>query len=140
MVNGWVVDCSFAMAWALPDEKSKQADDFSGFVEADVIWVPALFWYEVANVLAMSRRRGRLTESSYMEVASVFSQMPIRTDAQFSSTAFLSYGSLACDRGISAYDAAYLELAFRRGFGLATLDKKLARLARKGGGQVWPEK
>jgi len=33
--------------------------------------------------------------------------------------------SLARDHGVSAYDAAYLELAMRRGLPLATLDDKL---------------
>ena len=34
---------------------------------------------------------------------------------------------------ISAYDAAYLELALRTGLALATLDEKLLKAARKAG-------
>ena len=38
---------------------------------------------------------------------------------------------------LSSYDAAYLELAARRGLGLATLDARLAKVARKIGVKVW---
>ncbi|MGE3978762.1 MAG: type II toxin-antitoxin system VapC family toxin [Nitrospira sp.] len=37
---------------------------------------------------------------------------------------------------LSAYDAAYLELAQRKGTGLAILDKHLTNAARKAGVQV----
>ena len=37
--------------------------------------------------------------------------------------------SLARAHGLSSYDAAYLELALRRGLALATLDKKLKAAA-----------
>jgi PIN domain nuclease of toxin-antitoxin system len=49
----WVLDCSLALAWALPDEKSRRADQFLVRVSRDSdIWVPALWWYEMANALA----------------------------------------------------------------------------------------
>ncbi|ALA59616.1 type II toxin-antitoxin system VapC family toxin [Nitrospira moscoviensis] len=47
-----VVDSSFALAWALPDERSSRADRIMDRLAAeDRFWVPALWWYEVANVL-----------------------------------------------------------------------------------------
>jgi len=46
----WVLDASIALGWALPDETSLQADRFLRRVSAkDVLWVPSLWWYEVAN-------------------------------------------------------------------------------------------
>ncbi len=39
----WVLDSSLALAWALPDETSPQADRFLARVSRDsVLWVPAL--------------------------------------------------------------------------------------------------
>jgi predicted nucleic acid-binding protein len=44
-----VVDSSLALAWALPDETSTRADRLLDRVSAhDVLWVPALWWYEIA--------------------------------------------------------------------------------------------
>jgi len=40
---------------------------------------------------------------------------------------------LAAQHGLTTYDAAYLELAIRRGLPLATLDVSLARAARAEG-------
>jgi len=56
----WVLDASMALAWALPDETSLQADRFLSRVSAeDVLWVPSLWWYEVANALILAERRKR---------------------------------------------------------------------------------
>ena len=41
--------------------------------------------------------------------------------------------NLARARGLSAYDAAYLELALRRGLPIATLDNKLKAAASAAG-------
>jgi predicted nucleic acid-binding protein len=46
------------------------------------------------------------------------------------------FQALAKKHTLSAYDAAYLELAQRKGIGLATLDKHLANAARKAGVQI----
>ena len=46
---------------------------------------------------------------------------------------------IAREFGLSAYDAAYLELAARRGAALATLDGKLEKAARRAGVEVFSE-
>jgi predicted nucleic acid-binding protein len=46
------------------------------------------------------------------------------------------FHALAKQYTLSAYDAAYLELAQRRGMGLATLDRHLILAARKAGVEV----
>jgi predicted nucleic acid-binding protein len=50
-------------------------------------------------------------------------------DDQTRSHAFGDTVHLARSHGLSAYDAAYLELAMRRGLPLATLDAKLRSAA-----------
>ena len=42
-------------------------------------------------------------------------------------------GSLCRDYGLTAYDAAYLDLAMREDLPLATFDSRLRRAARKAG-------
>ena len=43
----WVLDSSTALAWALPDETSEEAERFLDRISAgEVFWVPALWWYD----------------------------------------------------------------------------------------------
>lgn len=138
MVSGWVLDCSLALAFGLPDEKSSRADKFLGQLTGSYdVWVPALWWYEVANALRVARRRKRLTEAQLTRLVDLYGRLPLRTDALVAGGAFQRYAQLGEDQGLSSYDAAYLELAARRDLGLATLDTRLAKAARKIGVAVW---
>lgn len=131
---GWVLDCSLALAWALPDETSKRAERFLVEVTAaTVLCVPALWWYEIADVLTMAQRRRRLPESDGLHVIELYASLPIQTDTHLNSDVAWRFHTIAREHTLSAYDAAYLELAQRKGFGLATLDRNLAAAARKAG-------
>ena len=133
----WVLDCSVALAWALPDKTSKRAERFLvDLGEETLLWVPALWWYELANALTMAHRRRRLTESEAVQLVELYSALPIQTDAHLNSDAVRRFQALAKEHSLSAYDAAYFELAQRKGIGLATLDKRLTSAARKSGIQV----
>jgi len=133
----WVLDCSLALAWALPDETSKRADRFlAELPQESLLWVPALWWYELSNALTTAHRRRRLTESDGMRLVELYGSLAIQTDAHLGPDAMWRFHALAKEYALSAYDAAYLELAQRKGIGLATLDKRLAGAARKAGLQV----
>jgi hypothetical protein len=46
----WVLDCSLALAWGLPDEQSPTADEFFTMDHAQQdLWIPTLWWFELAN-------------------------------------------------------------------------------------------
>ncbi len=130
----WVLDCSLALAWGLPDEGSKKADSFLGRLsQQSVLWVPALWWYEVSNVLTMAQRRKRLKEADVVRLVELYGMLPIMTDPLLGTDAIRRFRNLAREHDLSAYDAAYLELAQRRGLGLATLDRSLIKVAKKTG-------
>jgi predicted nucleic acid-binding protein len=130
----WVLDCSLALAWALPDETSRRAERFLAHVTAETfLWVPALWWYEIANALTMAQRRRRLPESDGSRLIELYASLPIQTDMHLNSDVAWRRHALAREYNLSAYDAAYLELAQRKGFGLATLDRNLMTAARKAG-------
>jgi predicted nucleic acid-binding protein len=127
-----------ALAWALPDERSPVADAFwrdeVGHAE---LWVPALWWYEVGNALIVARRRSRLCEADVARLVELYSSLPLGVDVAGLPAILHRCTLLAWETGMSVYDAAYLELAGRRGAGLATLDERLREQAAGLGIGTW---
>jgi predicted nucleic acid-binding protein len=60
----------------------------------------------------------------------------IRTDTVLDSDTICRFHTLAMEYELTAYDAAYLELAQRKGLGLATLDQRLHSAALRAGVKV----
>jgi predicted nucleic acid-binding protein len=133
----WVIDSSIALAWALPNETSKEAERFlSRILVGNIFWVPALWWYEMANALLMAQRRKRLTEAERIRLIELYRKLPVQTDMTLDPDIISRFHTLAIEYNLSAYDTAYLELAQRRGLGLATVDRKLRSAAQKAGVKV----
>ncbi|MCD5406675.1 MAG: type II toxin-antitoxin system VapC family toxin [Desulfotomaculum sp.] len=128
----WVLDCSFAAALFLPDEKS---EDISGFMlnlpENDRLMVPLLWWYEIANVLTVAVRRKQLDYSDVSEILLLFDQLKLETDREWGVEFSKEIHRLAQLYQLSAYDATYLELALRTSSSLATMDKQIIKAAQK---------
>ncbi|MGH8996820.1 MAG: type II toxin-antitoxin system VapC family toxin [Acidimicrobiales bacterium] len=126
-----VIDTSLTMAWCFEDEATSDADLVLDRLLEDEAIVPALWLFEVTNVLLVAERGSRITEAQAARFLDLLTQLPIRIDAAHTDPSAL----LAAGRrhGLSAYDAAYLVLAERLGFPLATLDGKLAMAGRSAG-------
>ena len=137
----WVLDSSLALALALPDEMSNKADHFLAQIsKKDLLWVPALWWYEVSNAITTAHRRQRLAEVDRMHLVELYGRLPIQTDNNLDTSAIWRFHVLAEQYTLSAYDAAYLDLARRKGIGLATLDRHLIKAAQRAGIKVFVSK
>ena len=133
----WVIDSSMALAWALPDEMSKEAERFLSRISVgNIFWVPPLWWYEIANALLMAQRRKRLAEAERIRLIELYRKLPIQTDMALDSDIIGRFHTLSIEYNLSAYDAAYLELAQRRGLGLATVDRRLRLVAQRAGVRI----
>lgn len=127
----FVVDASVTMSWCFEDEARPVTDDLLARLTSETILVPALWTHEVANVLLVSERRGRMSESQAARFVELLRQLPIRIDsAPVDMGTLLAIGRR---HNLSAYDAAYLALAERLGVALATVDQDLAEAARSAG-------
>lgn len=91
--------------------------------------VPALFPLEVANALLVGERRKRATEADTLKWPAILAALPITIDAETNTPSWDATLNLARGHNLSAYGAAYLELAIRRGLPLATLDARLLAAA-----------
>ena len=134
----WVIDSSMALAWGLPDETSPKAEQFLGDLADDTLWVPALWWYEIANALVVAQRRRRITEADRFSLLELYGKLPLHTDAHLTREILGRLQALAFEHELSAYDAAYLELAIRKAAALATLDQRLMNVARHVGIRLRP--
>ncbi len=122
----FVIDASVAASWCFPDENDAQADAAIDRLASDETVVPALWWFEIRNVLVVSERRGRIDPAGTAAFLADLGRLPIRIDRHPDSELVLT---LARKHRITAYDAAYLELALRLDAPLATLDRALASAA-----------
>jgi predicted nucleic acid-binding protein len=124
-----VLDANVVIAWIAKDEASAYADAAVAAAESDRAIVPALWHWEIANMLVVLERKGRLGSA-----ASVFSDIVAKLPIDVApidgvASRGASEIALAIKYGLSAYDAAYLALAVSSGTLLATLDEKLASAA-----------
>jgi len=93
--------------------------------------VPELWYYEVCNALITAERRSR---ASVQVVSSHVSDIErLAAFLEVSPTTPSALVAAARQSGLSAYDAAYFELALRRNLPLATLDEKVRAAAQRAG-------
>lgn len=129
----FVLDASVTLAWALDDEASPYAVSVLESLRQDQGLVPSLWQLEVANGLLVAGRRGRISPSQSAEAIDIFLSLPIAVVGVSPELAMRSVLELARTQGLTAYDAAYLDLAMRQGLPLATEDGDLRAAAARVG-------
>jgi predicted nucleic acid-binding protein len=130
-MDAFVLDCSATLPWVFADEASPAADALlERLVRGERAWVPALWHLELGNVLLGAKRRNRIDQAGIEAFLARISIYDIAVDDQTMERAWQKTLDLALQHGLSTYDAAYLELALRRGLPVATLDRELIAAAR----------
>lgn len=126
------------MAWCFEDEADRYSDRVLEAMAEARAAVPSIWPLEVANVLVVAERRGRLAEADSARFVELLGSLAIRVEDMSFDKATGSILALARERKLSTYDASYLELAMRTGMPLATKDRALRRACRKTGVEVFP--
>lgn len=132
-MSGLVVDASVAGGWFIGDESSSYTDAALAVVADSGAHAPGIWPYEIANMLAVAERRERATPQDVSEALRLLSALPVAIDSPHAMSALPRLLRLARDYGLTAYDAAYLDLALRTGSALATRDAELRRAAEQAG-------
>jgi predicted nucleic acid-binding protein len=131
-----VVDASTALAWCFPDESSDDADALLVALEGKTILVPSIWSLEIANAVLVGERTKRLREPEIQRFTTLLEGLSVSQDARSVGEHVSHVLPLAREYGLSAYDAAYLELSIRYEAPLATLDGKLQKAAESAGVRV----
>src|ERR1035437_7727546 len=124
-----VLASSPPLAWVYNDEITEPIRHVFNLVGENGAWVPGLWKLELANILEMGVRRGRHDGAFRDATLADLALLPVRLDPETARQAGSAAVRLAERRKLTVYDAAYLELAQRRGLPLATLDKELREAA-----------
>lgn len=122
-----VADNSVVIAWFSRSQATAYTDRIYSQLAAEELVVPSVWPYEFANALAALERRDLLTTTLVDQIVDKAAKLVTRVDSPPASPARLL--QLARTHGLSAYDAAYLELALRLGTRLATRDSRLSAVA-----------
>lgn len=127
-----VLDNSVTMLWLLPQSNPAGlvlAHKVLDRLQESGALVPSLWHLETANVMAKCLRLDKIIQAQAQAQASTFvallEALDTGTDGETSLRALHDTLDLARRYQLSACDAAYLDLALRKGLPLATLDTQL---------------
>lgn len=127
----FVLDNSVVSGWTLESQATPYTEAVARRLERDRALVPPIWELEFANVLRTACIRGRLQAQTAQSMIEQVLSLPIEVDRGPVRPAEVL--ALALRFGLSAYDAAYLELALRHQVPLATTDQALANAATASG-------
>lgn len=120
-----MVDASVTAAWFLPDEGSPYTEAVLQATADSDVWVPAIWLLEMGNLLLNAQRRRRIDDAKRRELVAAAAALRLRIDRD--PVPMLELDALAARHALTAYDAAYLELALRRKLPIATTDAALLK-------------
>jgi predicted nucleic acid-binding protein len=130
-VSRFVLDASVVLAWCFPDENAAMAQHVAGmFKQGDTAVAPSFWPHELLNVLVGEKRK-RICKKLLRSFLDDLAMLPIVLERFPAEVVFGRMQRLSGEHGLTAHDAAYLDLALDRSLPLATLDEDLARASKK---------
>jgi predicted nucleic acid-binding protein len=133
-VKRFVLDASVAVAWCFDDASTPFTEGILDLLSAGAEGVaPGIWPLEVANALLVAERHKRISVAQVTALLGRIVQLPVSVETIEPDRAFNQVLSVARQHQLTEYDAAYAELALRRGLPFATLDDKLRQAARMAG-------
>lgn len=129
-MSRFILDCSISASWCLKDESNEEANKVLERLGEDDVLIPSIWPIEMANVLVVAERRGRISSADAARAVEILLSLPIQAE-RGNLENLGAIRIMAREHKLSAYDACYLELALRTGLPIATLDHALQVAARK---------
>lgn len=128
-MSRFVLDSAVTMAWCFSEEATEFTKTLLLRLSnlTDTAVVPALWLYEVANVVELAVRKGRIPAEKALAFLESLADLPIEVESPSRVQVFVAVRMLAGQYQLTAYDAAYLELAIRHKLPIASLDRALSR-------------
>ena len=131
-----VLDASAFAPLFLDDERNDILPNLEKVIAEGEIVVPAHWHVEIANSLRAALRHNRIDEHGRLAAIETIESLDTNIDAT-AAVLFSGVWPLAERHDLTIYDAAYLELAMRKGAALATHDRALIRASRSEGVELF---
>src|ERR1700687_21103 len=123
---------SVVLVWCCPDENAALAEHVARIFQRGGSAVVPSFWpHEVLNALLVGEKRKRISKKLLRSFLDDLAMLPIVLERFPAEVVFGRIQRLSREHGLTAYDAAYLDLALDRSLPPATLDEDLARASKK---------
>jgi predicted nucleic acid-binding protein len=131
-VSRFVLDASIVLTWCFPDEGASTAQQIANmFTQGDSAVVPSFWPHEVLNALLVGEKRKRISKEMVRRFLHDLAALPIVLEQFPPRVVFERIQRLSREHSLTAYDAAYLDLALNSDLPMATLDEELVRACRK---------
>ena len=124
------------MSWCLNEDTIKASSKILNSITKKGIIVPSLWVYEVTNTLTVSVRRKKLTVADAHDLINNIQLLPIEFDKPTIEN-MSNIFNIANEHKLSAYDAAYIELALRTNTQIASFDKEVIKVSGKLGIKIF---
>lgn len=125
-MSRFVLDASVVLTWCFPDENTDLAQQVADrFKRGDTALAPSFWPHEVLNALLAGKKRKRISREMIRNFLDDLGVLPIALELIPTGIVFDRIQTLSRKHGLTAYDAAYLDLALENRVALATLDDAL---------------
>ncbi len=120
------------MAWCFEDETNAYTETVLDKLNSgQTALMPTIWKFGVSNVLLIIQRKQRISLLKANNFKNALTSLPIHIDHGSTDRAFDTVFEIGRELGLTAYDSAYLELAFREKIPLAIQDKALIKAAQE---------
>lgn len=127
-----VVDASFLAAAIFEEDHTRFARDIIA-KHQDGLTAPALLTWELSNIVWKKCRRGLIDAADISDFLAIYATFDVALASLPDLEELGALTAVAVERDLTAYDAAYFQLALMQGLPLATTDRGLSKTARGAG-------
>ncbi len=131
-MKSFVLDANVVIGFLLQEHSGYVDRVFQKYLaKGATAHVPTLWHLEIRNVLFLKERAKKLAPGAAHQAITLLSGLAIVTDPHTTSASTLMHlERLMLHYGLTSYDAAYLELAYRLDVPIATQDKEIFAAAK----------
>ena len=133
-----VIDASVVVAWLLGEKSGSSADFLFDALPDDEAIAPSHWPFEISNALCVLARAGKLSAGDFQIIMEDIDRFNIQIELPIHPDEIGPLAQFAVTHNLTAYNAAYVQLAFHRQAILVTVDSAMRQAAQKLGVTLLP--